>query len=192
MLQQVTTTSLQMNSIKEFVPTLDFDKQLQIMEVNPADGFINFSLFVGVGLVWNWESRLKLSFEEWQQYLTKTKLKTYLAFKDKTLVGYYELEIQDDNNVEIKFFGLLPSQIGKKLGGHLLSNAINTAWQLGAKRVWVHTCNLDHAGALKNYQARGFLPYKTLTQEEDIPQKEELYQLIKNYLSGYVKFYENI
>jgi hypothetical protein len=27
-------------------------------------------------------------------------------------------------------------------------------------RVWVHTCTLDHPGALANYQARGFAIYK--------------------------------
>ena len=28
------------------------------------------------------------------------------------------------------------------------------------KRVWVHTCNLDHPKALANYQARGMVVYK--------------------------------
>jgi len=28
------------------------------------------------------------------------------------------------------------------------------------KRVWVHTCNLDHPQALANYQARGMVIYK--------------------------------
>jgi hypothetical protein len=32
------------------------------------------------------------------------------------------------------------------------------------RRVWVHTCTLDHPSALKNYQARGFSLYKTETQ----------------------------
>ena len=29
----------------------------------------------------------------------------------------------------------------------------------GSKRVWVHTCSLDHKNALKNYLARGMKVY---------------------------------
>ena len=32
------------------------------------------------------------------------------------------------------------------------------------RRVWVHTCDLDHPNALVNYQARGFSVYKVETK----------------------------
>lgn len=54
--------------------------------------------------------------------------------------------------------------IGKGYGGHLLSDCIEQAWLWGAKRVWVHTCDLDHSSALKNYQARGLRLYKTIPE----------------------------
>jgi len=41
----------------------------------------------------------------------------------------------------------------------LLSAAVEKAWEMETKRVWVHTCSLDHPYALKNYQARGFQIY---------------------------------
>lgn len=45
-------------------------------------------------------------------------------------------------------------------GGGLLSHAITSAWEWpGTRRVWVHTCTLDHPSALQNYQARGFVLY---------------------------------
>jgi GNAT superfamily N-acetyltransferase len=38
--------------------------------------------------------------------------------------------------VEIAFFGLLPQFTGQGLEGHLLTIAIEKAWQMGASRVW--------------------------------------------------------
>jgi GNAT superfamily N-acetyltransferase len=55
---------------------------------------------------------------------------------------------------------LLPEFIGRGLGGALLTSAIDEAWRLSPKRVWVHTCTLDHPQALANYQARGMVVYK--------------------------------
>lgn len=72
-------------------------------------------------------------------------------------------------NVEIAYFGLLPQFIGKGFGGHLLTRAVEQAWAMGARRVWVHTCTLDGPAALANYQARGFRIYKEVVSEETLP-----------------------
>ena len=55
------------------------------------------------------------------------------------------------------------------LGGWALTEAVRRGWDMGAGRVWVHTCDLDHPGALANYLARGFTVFKTETKEEDLP-----------------------
>ena len=61
---------------------------------------------------------------------------------------------------------VLVSAIG--FGGYLLTRAIQSAWQWpGARRVWVHTCNLDHPGALSNYKARGMKVCRVATEEKD-------------------------
>jgi GNAT superfamily N-acetyltransferase len=70
------------------------------------------------------------------------------------------LRRDDQSGVEIAYFGLLPAFIGRGLGGALLTNAIEEAWQMSPERVWVHTCTLDHPSALANYQARGMEVYK--------------------------------
>jgi GNAT superfamily N-acetyltransferase len=69
--------------------------------------------------------------------------------------GYYELEAQPGKDVEIAYFGFLPSFVGAGLGGHLPRCAIERGSAMGARRVWVHTCTLDHPQALANYHARG-------------------------------------
>jgi hypothetical protein len=40
---------------------------------------------------------------------------------------------------------------------------------MGARRVWVHTCDLDHPRALANYQARGFEVFRVVEDDEDLP-----------------------
>jgi len=83
--------------------------------------------------------------------------------------GYFELERHSDGSVEVAYFGLLPEFIGRGLGKHLLTVAVETAWSLDARRVWLHTCTLDDPAALPNYQARGFRPFKEEVYETDVP-----------------------
>jgi len=125
---------------------------------------LNRMLYVAVGAQWLWYERLKWSYREWQLFLDRPNIETWIAFDGGTPIGYFELEAQAGAAAEICYFGLLPEFIGQGFGGHLLRDAIAKAWQLGGERVWLHTCTLDHPSALKNYQARGFSVFK----EEDI------------------------
>ena len=80
------------------------------------------------------------------------------------LDGYFELIIHDDKNeTEIAYLGLLEEYHDKKLGSFLLSSAIKNSFQENTKRVWVHTCSLDHKNALHNYIARGMKIFKKET-----------------------------
>ena len=66
---------------------------------------------------------------------------------------------RDKLEIEIAYFGLLKEFFGKKLGGFMLSEAIKKSFTFNIKRVWVHTCSLDHPHALKNYLSRGMSIY---------------------------------
>lgn len=125
---------------------------------------LNRMLYVAVGAPWLWYERLAWSYAEWQTFLQRDNVETWIAYDGATPVGYFELEAQPRATAEICYFGLLPEFIGKGYGAHLLRDAIQKAWQLGAERVWLHTCTLDHPSALSNYQARGFTVFK----EEDV------------------------
>ena len=98
-----------------------------------------------------------------------SELKTWVAYVSSNPAGYFELETQPEGSVEITSFGLLPSFIGRGLGGYLLTVAVQKAWHMGAARVWLHTCTLDHPNALQNYCARGFRVCRELTIPEDVP-----------------------
>ena len=86
---------------------------------------------------------------------------------DGASAGYFELQRQD-GGVEIVYFGLSPSFIGQGIGGWLLGRAVEEAWAMGARRVWLHTCTLDSERALPNYKARGFREFRTQRLEVEI------------------------
>jgi len=45
----------------------------------------------------------------------------------------------------------------------MLTEAIKISFSYNVKRVWVHTCSLDHKNALKNYLSRGMKVYNSET-----------------------------
>ena len=65
-------------------------------------------------------------------------------------------------------FGILEEYQNKKLGSYLLSEAIKKSFLVEVKRVWVHTCSLDHQNALKNYLARGMTIFKSEVIKREI------------------------
>ena len=85
----------------------------------------------------------------------------------RKVAGFFELRTDADKSIEIALFGLLKEFVGRGLGKHLLSCAVDEAWAMGASRVWLHTCTLDSPVALPNYVARGFVPYRKETYEAE-------------------------
>jgi len=76
--------------------------------------------------------------------------------------GYFEQNIHiQKHECEIAYFGILEEYIGKKIGAYLLSEAIKKSFKTGSKRIWVHTCSLDHKHALENYLSRGMKVFKS-------------------------------
>lgn len=134
---------------------------LTVIETVIKEYRFNRFLYSLVGEQWQWLDKLEESEKSWKEYSERDNLRTWVAYYQGAIAGYFELEVSDDKEVEIKYFGLAPAFIGKGFGGCLLTYAIQQAWQVcHAKRVWVHTCSLDHPSALANYQARGLVLYQ--------------------------------
>lgn len=161
--EAVTIYHLEMTSPSEFRPKTTQVEGFDVMKcLLPLPEYNRF-FYVHVGKAWQWRTRLEWSRERWLAYLDREALQTWVGYLHGTPVGYFELEMQDEQDVELAYFGLLPQFVGQRLGGLLLSKAIESAWKMGGKRVWLHTCTLDHPYALANYQARGFQIYKEVT-----------------------------
>lgn len=134
---------------------------LAVKEAKIKEYRFNRFLYELVGEAWQWFDKKNDTDAQWQAYSEADNLRTWVAYYEGTIAGYFELQSADNGDVEIKYFGLAPAFIGKGFGGYLLSYAIQQAWvECQAKRVWVHTCSLDHPSALANYKARGMRLYK--------------------------------
>ena len=125
-----------------------------------------------VGEAFHWRDRWDWTDREIAAHLADPKIRLFVASRSAAaqegLAGWYELRhVPDDDSVEIAYFGIVAAEFGRGFGKYLLASAVRDAWALGPKRVWLHTCTLDHPNALPNYVARGFTPYRTETYEVD-------------------------
>jgi GNAT superfamily N-acetyltransferase len=166
----VTTTHLEMTDPSQLRPAKGSAVAFDLVRAQIASPDLNRFLYVTVGAAWWWYSRLPWDRSRWRAYLDRADLETWVAYVSGTPAGYFELERQAEGNVEIAYFGLLADFIGKGLGAGLLTAATRRAWDMGAKRVWVHTCDLDHPRALANYQARGFQVFHVESKVEQLPE----------------------
>ena len=158
MQRTVRITHLEMRSPEALRPSARVPRDLLLLRVGlPAPELGRF-LYTAVGGDWYWRERLSWAWSRWHSWLSRPEVETWVAYQSGSPAGYFELESHAEGSVQITYFGLLPGFIGKGLGGYLLTQAIDRAWRVmpGVSRVWVHTCTLDHPGALANYLARGF------------------------------------
>ncbi len=160
---EVATTYLEMRALAELVPARSPDPDFTVREAVERRWQLNRSLYVLVGERWAWTDKRRWSDEQWESYVASDRLRTFVASWREATAGYYELWRDDAHAVEIAYFGLAPDFIGRGFGGVLLTDALTRAWSWDARRVWVHTCTLDHPAALRNYQSRGMHVYDRKT-----------------------------
>lgn len=166
--RRITITYLEMKDRSESVP-FEGERRLDVRRVEIPSPELNRFLYVAVGSEWWWHERLSWDRERWLEWLDRPELETWVGYLAGAPVGYFELEAQPGGQVELAYFGLLPTFIGKGLGAELLSAAVGRAWDVATDRVWVHTCTLDHPRALPNYQARGFRVYDAVEKTARLP-----------------------
>ncbi len=149
--------ALKESTLPEIINSIDL--------VDPIDFQINKFFYKNIGKKHRWTDRLVWSDDDWIKYVSNNKVETYILKINNDFAGYFELIFHSEiKEIEIAYFGLLEEYHNKKIGGYLLSEAIKKAFLKNEiKRVWVHTCTLDHKNALKNYLARGMTIYKKET-----------------------------
>ena len=161
---QVERSYLEISSINELLVKNKPFSDLYLEKVNPPDFQLNKFFYKEIGKKHSWTDRLVWDDKKWIDYLENSGVNTYILKNNKDFIGYFEQIFDKDKlDCEIAYFGILEEYIGKKLGGYLLSEAIKISFNIGSKRIWVHTCSLDHKNALQNYLSRGMKVFKSET-----------------------------
>ena len=158
---EVTRTYLEMTSASELVAARSEAPGVRVDRVLHCPPSFFRYLYAEVGRNYLWTDRLPWTEEQVRARLADPDVSVYVLYVEGAPSGYFELERHEDGSCEIAYFGLLPEFLGRGLGKHLLTVAVETAWSHGPTRVWLHTCTLDDPAALPNYVRRGFRPFKT-------------------------------
>jgi GNAT superfamily N-acetyltransferase len=158
---------LEMRDRSALRPARVDDPQIAIDQVDDWTPDFWRHLYAEVGRRYVWVDRLQWTDEDIRRYLGDPAVSLWVMTVRGQLAGYFELRREPEGAVEIVYFGLLEPFIGHGLGGHMLTEAVERAWDRGATRVWLHTNTLDHPGALPNYLKRGFTVFRT--EQIDVP-----------------------
>jgi ribosomal protein S18 acetylase RimI-like enzyme len=123
---------------------------------NPSISFYRY-LYDTVGGPWTWMERRLMDDEALRVAITASGVEIYVLWVDGAPAGFGEVNrgIKADE-VELTYFGLIPDYIGLGLGWYFINAMIDIAWASEPRRIWVHTCDLDHPRAIGNYQKAGF------------------------------------
>ena len=159
------------NIVRNYLEIKSFNELLEIKNPNNAyilnkvssnDFQLNKFFYKQIGKNYHWVDRLSWTNENWIEYVSNPSLFTFILKNKNDIAGFFELIYhKEEAEIEIAYFGLLKEYFGKKLGGYMLSEAIKISFSFKVRRVWVHTCSLDHKNALKNYLSRGMKIYNS-------------------------------
>ena len=151
---------LELKDLKNLKTNSINEKKYLVKKIKP-DFQLNKFFYKQVGKKHRWIDRLSWSDGKWMNYISNKNLETYIISESEELAGFFELLYNPElKETEISYFGLLEEYIGKGIGGYALSVAIKKSFEKNIKRVWLHTCTLDHPNALKNYIARGMTVFR--------------------------------
>jgi GNAT superfamily N-acetyltransferase len=172
---QVVRTFLELKGPEQLKPARVEDHLLRLARVPVPSVPLVQRLYREVGAQYHWVDRWEWSAKEWREWVEQLGYGLWILTYDGDLAGFFELTNNtepgrkpDDGSVEVALFGLVAAFQGRGFGKHLLTNAVEIAWAIGAGRVWLHTCTLDDPKALPNYLARGFTKFRKETYEAEL------------------------
>jgi GNAT superfamily N-acetyltransferase len=137
--------------------------------LSPSADYYRF-LYNSVGKGFCWVDRNLMPPDALQRIVGDDAVEIYVLYVDRQPAGYAELDRRIAGEIELAYFGLFPGFLGKGLGKYFLVWALRQAWSYGPRRVWVHTCDLDHEAALPNYLKAGFSIYDERIVEQAVPE----------------------
>ena len=162
MTEEVKRNYLEISSLKDLKEANRPSKDYSLNLIDPINFQLNKFFYKNIGKKHKWVDRLIWNEQQWINYVSSKKVKSYVLKDKDDLVGFFELIFHfKKKEVEIAYFGILEEYQNKKLGSFLLSEAIKKSFDQNISRVWLHTCSLDHKNALNNYISRGMKIFKS-------------------------------
>ena len=161
-------TYLEMRTHPQFHPT-PTSSEFPIRRVVKLEVDWYRRLYREIGEPWLWFSRLRMSDQELREILHDPAVDVFALSQGGVDCGLLEFDRRHRPDIELSFFGVTPGLIGKGAGRALLEHCLPRAWEHQPRRVWLHTCTLDHPGALDFYRKAGFIPYKRAVEIADDP-----------------------
>lgn len=163
----VTVWHLEMTDPAQLVAPSRAAPGLTVRQETPGDPATIRRFYLSVGERFRWVDRRPWTLAQWRAWAEQGALTTLVASVGGKEAGFAALDVRPDGEVELAYFGLHGDFIGRGFGGAFLHDTVRRAWALGAKRVWLHTCSLDHPHALAGYEKRGFRVFKTEEEERN-------------------------
>jgi GNAT superfamily N-acetyltransferase len=139
------------------------------LEPLPRDPDIYRALFRRVGEQWLWSGRLRLSDAQFDALLRDPDIEIHALVENGERTGLMELDFRTPGECELAYLGVTPDAIGKGAGRFLMNEAVSRAFARPIERLFVHTCNFDHPGAVEFYRRSGFTPCKLAVEIHDDP-----------------------
>ncbi|HEX2136627.1 MAG TPA: GNAT family N-acetyltransferase [Microvirga sp.] len=127
------------------------------------------ALFRAVGEPWMWFSRAIMPDERLRAIIGHPRVESYALVREGRDIGLLELDFRPEADCELAYFGLVPEAIGCGAGRFLMNEAIRRAFRRPIRRLYVHTCSLDHPRALEFYLRSGFVAYRRAIEVADDP-----------------------
>lgn len=140
---------------------------LQRVDTSDLEGYRR--LFRAVGEDWLWSSRLSITDEALRAIVQNPLVEIYVLSDGDDPIGMLELDFREPDECELVFLGVIKRAIGMAAGRYLMVRALDIAWSHPIARFWLHTCHIDHPGALTFYQRFGFRPYAFWVEIFDDP-----------------------
>jgi GNAT superfamily N-acetyltransferase len=126
-------------------------------------------LYEAVGGPWGWTERSALSDRQLAAIIADPLVEVHVLWRAGVPVGFAELDRRRPPEIALAYLGLVPEVIGRGLGRFLIDRAVAAAWRHDPKRLWLHTCTLDHPRALDLYLEAGFRPFLRRVERVALP-----------------------
>lgn len=166
---EVITTHLEMRSRPSLAPARFLRPGMLLRLDPPTVGFYRY-LYTAIGSSWGWDERRELDDDALGAIILDPAVDVFVLYVGGVPAGMFELDRRVADEIELRHLGLVSEFIGRGLGKHLVTAAVEAAWDHEPDRLWVRSTSLEHPQGVLTYQWAGFTPYQTTTEEVDDPE----------------------